>query len=111
MQDPGEGKGNLLQYSSLENPKDREAQWLQSMGLQRVGHNLATEHTHDLWGENILNLVNLEVQAILHEALFILLLPITSCSLSAVDFFGCSQVGPRVHQASGNTYQVSWVVI
>ena len=37
---PGEGNGNLLQYSSLENPMDRGA-WggLQSMGLQRVGHN------------------------------------------------------------------------
>ena len=30
--------GNPLQYSSLENPTDREPDWLQSMGLQRVGH-------------------------------------------------------------------------
>ena len=38
---PGEGNGNPLQYSSLENPMDRGA-WcrlLLSMGLQRVGHN------------------------------------------------------------------------
>ena len=34
---PGEGNGNLLQYSFLKNPMDREA-W-QSMGLQRVRHN------------------------------------------------------------------------
>ena len=34
---PGEGNGNLLQYSFLENPVDRGA-W-QSMGLQRVRHN------------------------------------------------------------------------
>ena len=35
---PGGGHGNPLQYSRLENPKDREA-WggLQSMGSQRVG--------------------------------------------------------------------------
>ena len=41
---PGEGNGNPLQYSCLENPMDRGA-WraeepggLQSMGSQRVGH-------------------------------------------------------------------------
>ena len=33
---PGEGNGNLLQYSCLENPMDRGA-W-QIMGSQRVGH-------------------------------------------------------------------------
>ena len=38
MQDSRERNGKLLQYSSLENPKDTEAQWLQSMGLQRVRH-------------------------------------------------------------------------
>ena len=32
---PGEGNGNLLQYSGLENPMERG---LQSMGLQRIGH-------------------------------------------------------------------------
>ena len=34
---PGEGNGNLLQYSCLENSMDRGA-WPQSMGLQSVGH-------------------------------------------------------------------------
>ena len=33
---PGGGNGNPLQYSCLDNPKDRRK--LQSMGLQRVGH-------------------------------------------------------------------------
>ena len=33
---PGEGNGNLLQYSCLENPMDGGT-WLQSMGSQRVG--------------------------------------------------------------------------
>ena len=33
----GEGNGNSLQYSCLENPMDRGA-WLQSMGSQRVRH-------------------------------------------------------------------------
>ena len=35
---PGEGNGNPLQYSCLENPRTEEPGGLQSMGLQRVGH-------------------------------------------------------------------------
>ena len=36
---PGEGNGNPLQYSCLENPMDGGAWcWLLSMGSQRVGH-------------------------------------------------------------------------
>ena len=34
---PGEGNGNPLQYSCLENPHGQRE--LQSIGLQRVGHN------------------------------------------------------------------------
>ena len=33
---PWEGNENLLHYSCLENPMDRGAWWVQSMGLQRV---------------------------------------------------------------------------
>ena len=36
---PGEGNGNLLQHSCLENSVDREPGWLQSMESQRVGPN------------------------------------------------------------------------
>ena len=36
---PGGGHGNPLQYSCLENPMDRGAWGLQSIGLQRVGDN------------------------------------------------------------------------
>ena len=39
---PGEGNGNPLQYPCLENPMVRGACSLQSMGLQRVGHDWAT---------------------------------------------------------------------
>ena len=40
---PGEGNGNPLQYSCLENPIDGGASCrLLSMGSQRVGHNWAT---------------------------------------------------------------------
>ena len=35
---PGGGHGNPFQYSCLENPMDRGACGLQSMGLQRVRH-------------------------------------------------------------------------
>ena len=31
---PGEGHDNPLHYSCLENPMDREAWWLQSMGCK-----------------------------------------------------------------------------
>ena len=35
---PGEGNGNPLQCSCLENPRDGRAWWLPSMGSHRVGH-------------------------------------------------------------------------
>ena len=35
---PGEGNGNPLQYSCLENPMDEEPGRLQSVGSQRVRH-------------------------------------------------------------------------
>ena len=40
---PGEGNGNPLQYSCLEKPMDSGAWWLQSMGSQGIGHDLATK--------------------------------------------------------------------
>ena len=36
---PGEGDGNPLQYSFLENPWTEKPGGLQSIGSQRVGHN------------------------------------------------------------------------
>ena len=40
---PGEGNGNLLQYSYLENPMDRGAWQAIVRGVARVGHNLVTK--------------------------------------------------------------------
>ena len=40
---PGGGNGKPLQYSCLRNPWTEEPGGLQSMGLQRVRHDLATE--------------------------------------------------------------------
>ena len=37
---PGEGNGNPLQNSCLENPRTEEPGGLQSMASQRVGHDL-----------------------------------------------------------------------
>ena len=36
---PGEGNGNPLQSSCLENPRTEESSGLQSIGSQRVSHN------------------------------------------------------------------------
>ena len=38
----GEGNGNPLQYSCLENPMDRGAWWAAVHGSQKVGHDWAT---------------------------------------------------------------------
>ena len=43
---PGEGNGNSLQYSCLENPMDRGAWWAIVHGVARVGHNLVTKPPH-----------------------------------------------------------------
>ena len=40
---PGEGNGNPLQYSCLENPMNRGAWWATVRGVARVGHDLATK--------------------------------------------------------------------
>ena len=43
---PGGRNGNPLQYACLENPMDRGACGLQSIGSQRVRHNWACTYTH-----------------------------------------------------------------
>ena len=40
---PGEGNGNSLQDSCLENPMDRRAWWATVHEIGRVGHNLTTK--------------------------------------------------------------------
>ena len=39
----GEGNGNPLQYSCLENPMDRGARQATVLGVARVRHNVATK--------------------------------------------------------------------
>ena len=43
---PGEGNGNALQCSCLENPMDRGVWQATVHGVARVGHNLATKPPH-----------------------------------------------------------------
>ena len=43
---PGEGNGNPLQYSCLENPMGRRAWQVAVHGVARVGHDLATKPQH-----------------------------------------------------------------
>ena len=40
---PGEGNGDLLQYSYLENPMDREAWWPTVHGIASVRNELVTK--------------------------------------------------------------------
>ena len=42
---PGEGNGNPLQYSCLENPMDRGAWWATVYRVESVRHDLATKTT------------------------------------------------------------------
>ena len=45
---PGEGHGNPLGYSCLENPMDRGAWWVTVHGVTKIRHNTteATQHEH-----------------------------------------------------------------
>ena len=43
---PGEGNGNSLQYSCLENPMDRGVWWATVHGVTRVGHDFVTKPPH-----------------------------------------------------------------
>ena len=43
---PGEGNGNPLQYSCLENPTDREVWWATAHGVTIVGHDFTTKHIY-----------------------------------------------------------------
>ena len=44
---PGEGNGNSLQYSCLENPMDRGAWRATVHGVEKSRAGLMTEHTHN----------------------------------------------------------------
>ena len=49
---PGEGNGNPLQYSCLENPIDRGAWQATVHGVARVGHDLVTIPPPPMYGCN-----------------------------------------------------------
>ena len=43
---PGEGHGNPLQYSCLENPMEEKPGMLQATGLKKIRQDWACTHTH-----------------------------------------------------------------
>ena len=40
---PGEGNGNPLQYSCIENPMDREAWWATVQSISQFGHSVVSD--------------------------------------------------------------------
>ena len=48
---PGEGNGNPLQCSRLENPMDRGAWWATVCGVARVRHDLVTKPPPYKWDQ------------------------------------------------------------
>ena len=59
----GEGNGNPLQYSCLENPMDRGASWAIVHGVSRVRHDLATKPPN-LIKQNLVCTRNQEKEAV-----------------------------------------------
>ena len=59
---PGSGRipwrnGNTLQYSCLGNPMDRGTWWVQSIGLQRTGHDWVTHTFNFHFCETLMEIV------------------------------------------------------
>ena len=60
---PGEGNGNSLQYSCLENPMDRGAWQAMFHGVEkRVGHNLLTKQQKQQSGKKDTFIGSLDIQ-------------------------------------------------
>ena len=60
---PGEGNGNPLQYSCLENPMDRGAWQAMFHGVEkRVGHNLLTKQQKQQSGKKDTFIGSLDIQ-------------------------------------------------
>ena len=68
---PGEGNGNPLQYSCLENSMDRGAWWATPMGLQSVRYKQAHTHTHtNTWQANYMSSSNSFIFSLTHHLLW-----------------------------------------
>ena len=123
---PGEGNGNPLQYSCLENPMDRRACRLQSKGSQRVGHDCMTSlhylhnnnHTDIRW-RALCILHHLNLTTVLWGKFFCLLLfstksCLTFCSLmdyspSGFSVYGILQAGILEWVAISYSRDWTWV--
>ena len=83
---PGEGNGNPLQYSCLENPMDRGAWQATVHGVSRVEHNLATKPPPPVYTCQCywLNLSHHPLPLLCVHMSCSLCLPCMSCSLFAL---------------------------
>ena len=89
---PGEGNGNPLQYSCLENSMDEAPTGLQSMGLQRVGHDWATSPSPSssfikrLFSSSSLSAIRVISSAYLRLLLFLPAILIPACASFSLAF-------------------------
>ena len=58
---PGEGNGNLLQYSCLENPRDRGPWWYSPWGRKTVRHDLDVTKQQITIGTDVLKLLHINM--------------------------------------------------
>ena len=89
---PGEGNGNPLQYSCLENPMDRGAQWATVHGVSRVRHDSATKpppistiergFPHNIFLYHLLNNIFLSISTSFFKRCYLLPLPMTFTFMS-----------------------------
>ena len=90
---PGEGHGNPLQYSCLENPTDRGAWWVTVRGVPKSGTRVKQLKTHALTNDHrfvCLSFSHGEVQ--LHN----------SFCISELEFFQVFPSGPMVVTSPSN---------
>ena len=91
---PGEGHGNPLQYSCLENPMDRGAWWVTVHGSQRVGYSCSGLARHSMlsncmprsgvagsYGSSIFSLFCVWCESVLTSLIYMMLssFPNTTC--------------------------------
>ena len=90
---PWEGNGNLLQYSCLENSKDRGAWWATVHGIKRIRHN---------WGINTFNTyyLLLIIFILLENISDIQFSSVTQLCLTLCNPMECSTPGLQVHRNS-----------
>ena len=78
---PGEGNGNPLQYSCLENPMDRGAWWATAQGVTRVKPNLVTKPP-----KRVIQYVSFHIWLLFLDIMFVRFIRIAECSHNSFFF-------------------------